>query len=157
MKSHSKHFFLFFFFLLKYFILLILSLDSTTNVLEPYTPHNSDLLVSHYDCSKQHNLRHFSLTRVKPCAQASSWESTRAIANVFVRAKAERLIARTYEVYVTRENVVCAQSDDKYCRHDRTDYHQNTLERPRTSDHAESKHAILHLIVTDNSQLNAYE
>ena len=55
-------------------------------------PHISDLLVSHSDCSKQHNLSHFSLTRVQPCAEApSSFESTRAIAIVSVPAKAKRL------------------------------------------------------------------
>ena len=93
--------------------------------------HISDLLVSHYDCFKQHNLRQFSLTRVQPCAQApSAFESTRAIVNVFVRAKAKRLKAWTCEAYVKRGKFVCAQSDYKYRRHDRTDYRQNTMERP---------------------------
>ena len=46
-------------------------------------------MVSQYDCSKQHNLRQFSSSRVEPCAQApSALESTRAIAKVFGRAKA---------------------------------------------------------------------
>ena len=76
---------------------------------DPNDPHISDLLVSHYDCSKQHNLRQFSLTRVQPCAQApSAFESTRAIVDVFVRAKAKRLKAWTCEAYVKREKFVCA-------------------------------------------------
>ena len=51
---------------------------------------------------------------------------------------------------------VCAQSDYKYCRHDRTDYHQITMEPPRTLDPTECKYAICHLIGTDNSQLDAF-
>ena len=123
----------------------------------PNVPHNSDLLVSHFDCSKQHNLRQFSLTRVQPCVQApSACESTRAIANVFVRAKDKRLRAWTCEAYVRREKFVCAQSDYKYRRHDRTDYHQNTMEHPRTLDPTECKHAIRHLNGTNNPQLDAF-
>ena len=56
------------------------------------------LLVSHYDFSKQHNLRQFRSTRVQPCVQApSSLESTRAFTNVFVRAQAKHLRAWTCE------------------------------------------------------------
>ena len=74
----------------------MVSLDSSTDIVEPNDPHFSDLLVSHYECSNQPNLRQFSLTRVQPCAQApASLESTRAIANVFVRAKVQRLKAWT--------------------------------------------------------------
>ena len=103
MKSHSKHYFLFFLFLLKYFTLLNLSLDSPTDVVKPNDPHPSDLLVSHYDCTKQPNLRQFSSIRVQPCAQASStFEGTRAMAIVYVRAKAKRLKAWTTEAYVKR-------------------------------------------------------
>ena len=69
------------------FCLLIFSLDSPTDIVDPKDSHTFDLLVSHCDCSKQHNLHQFSLTRVQPCAQApSSFGSTRAIANVFVLA-----------------------------------------------------------------------
>ena len=74
--------------------LVFSQLDSSSDHVDPNDPHISDLLVSHYECSKQHNLRQFSLTRVQPCAQApSAFESTRAIVNVFVRAKAKRLKA----------------------------------------------------------------
>ena len=84
----------------------------------------SDSLVSHYNFSKQQNLRHHSLTRVQPLAQfPSALDSTRAIAYVFARAKTKRLEAWTCEVYVELETFVCAQSDCKYRRHDRTDYH----------------------------------
>ena len=139
-------------------ILLVLSQNfPSSDHVDPNDPHISDLLVSHYDCSKQHNLRQFSLTRVQPCVQApSAFETTRAIVNVFVRAKAKRLRAWTCEAYVKREKFVCAQSDYKYRRHDRTDYHQNTMERPRTLDPTECKHAIRHLNGTHNPQLDAF-
>ena len=156
MTSSFEHSFRFLFLLLKYFILLILSLYPSIDMVEPIDLHVSDLLVSHYDCSEQYNLRQFSLTRVQPCAQApSAFESTRAIANVFVRAKDKRLKGWTCEAYVKREKLVCAHPAYKYCRHDRTDYHQNTMQNPRTLDPTKCKHAIRHLNGTDNPQPNA--
>ena len=114
-------------------------------------------LVSHYDCSKQHNLQQFRLTRVQPCSQAPySFESTRAIVNVFVRAKANCLEAWTCGAYVKRKKIVCAQSDYKYRRHDRIDYHQNTMECPRFFDPMECKHATRHLYDTNDPQLDAF-
>ena len=90
--SHSL-----FYFLSSPFLVLSQLTPSSDHV-DPNDPHISHLLVSHYDCSKQHNLRQFSLTRVQPCAQApSAFESTCAIVNVFVRAKAKRLKAWTCE------------------------------------------------------------
>ena len=89
-------------------LFLVFSQIASSDHVDPNDPHISDLLVSHYDCSKQHNLRQFSLTRVQPCAQApSAFESTRAIVNVFVRAKAKRLKTWTCEAYVKREKFVC--------------------------------------------------
>ena len=97
---------------LSYFLFSFLSItsstDSSSDHVDPNDPHISDLLISHYDCSKQHNLRQFSLTRVQPCSQApSSFESTRAIVNVFVRTKAKHLKPWTCEAYVKRENKIC--------------------------------------------------
>ena len=98
MISSTKHSVLFHFLLLEYSFLLILSLDPSTDIVEPNDPHFSELLVSHCDCSKQHNLPQFNLTGVQPYAQApSAFESSRAIANVFVRAKAKRLKTWTSE------------------------------------------------------------
>ena len=146
-----------FFYFLSSLFLASFQITPSPDHVDPHDPHISDLLVSHYDCSKQHNLRQFSLTRVQPCAQApSAFESTRAIVDVFVRAKAKRLKAWTCEAYVKREKFVCAQSDYKYRRHDRTDYHQNTMERPRTLDPTDCKHAIRHLNGTNNPQLDAF-
>ena len=97
-----------FLYYLSYFLFSFLSItsstDSSSDHVDPNDPHISDLLVSHYDCSKQHNLRQFSLTQVQPCSQApSSFESTRAIVNVFVCAKAIGLNTWTLEAYVKRE------------------------------------------------------
>ena len=105
--------------------------STTKDFIEPDDPNISKLLVSHYDCSKQNNLRQFSLTRVQACEQApSSLEHTRTIADIYVRAKATRLKAWICDAKTKRERFVCAQSDYKYRRHDRTDYHQNTMEHP---------------------------
>ena len=94
----------FLFYLLTSPVLVFSQVSSTSDHVDPNDPHIPDLLVSHYDCSKQHNLRQFSLTRVQPCVQApSAFESTRAIVNVFVRAKAKRLKAWTCEAYVKRK------------------------------------------------------
>ena len=115
-------------------------------------------MVSHYDCSKQHTFRQFGLTRVKPCVEApSDLTSTRAIANVFVRAKAKRHKVWTYKAYLKGKNFICAQSDYKYRVHDRTDYHRNTMDRPRTLDPTECKHAIRPYNGTDNPQLSALD
>ena len=139
------------------FLPITFSTDSSSDHVDPNDCHISDLLVSHYDCSKQQNLGQFSLTRVQPCSRApSSFESTRAIVNVFVRANAKRLRAWTCETYVERKKFVCAQSDYKHRRHDRTDYHQNTMKRPHTLGPTECKHAICHLNETNNPQLDAF-
>ena len=90
-------------------------------------------------------------------SSSSAFESTRAIANVIVRTKTKRLKAWTCEAYVKREIFVCAQSDYKYCRHDRTDYHQNNMERLRTLDSRECIHVVRLLTGTDNPQLNAFD
>ena len=84
-------------------------------------------------------------------------ESIRAIAKVFVRARAKRLKACTCEASVKREKFVFAQSDYQYCRHDRTDCHQNTMDHPRTFDPTECYHAIRHLNGTVNPQIFAFE
>ena len=81
----------------KIIILILLSIpnSNTKDYIESDDPNISKLLVSHYDCSKQNNLRQFSLTRVQACEQApSSIEHTRTIAEIYVRAKATRLKAR---------------------------------------------------------------
>ena len=86
MKPNFKMPFLFphsLFYFLSSLFLLFSQIASSSDHVDPNDPHISDLSVSHYDCSKQHNLRQFSLTRVQPCAQApSAFES--AIVNVLL-------------------------------------------------------------------------
>ena len=72
-------------------------------------------------------------------------------------SKAKRPNAWTCEAYVKREKFVCAQSGLKNRLHDHTDCHQNTMERPRTLDPTECKHAIRHLNGTDNPQLIVFD
>ena len=40
--------------------------------LPPDDPNITNLIVSHYDCEKQHNLRQFNLLNVKQCTEAPS-------------------------------------------------------------------------------------
>ena len=52
-------------------------------------PNFTNLMVSHYDCEKQHNLRHFNLLNVKQCTEApSNIQYANGKARVNVRAKA---------------------------------------------------------------------
>ena len=75
-------------------IFSFLPILNTKDYIETDDPNISELMVSHYDCSTQNNLRQFSLTRVQTCEQApSSIENARAIAQIYVRAKATRLKA----------------------------------------------------------------
>ena len=46
--------------------------DTTINHISPQDPNILNLMVSHYDCAKQNNLRQFSLLNVEPCKQAPS-------------------------------------------------------------------------------------
>ena len=130
---------------------------SSPDLIDDTDPNISQLLVSHYDCTHQNNLRQFSLTRVQQCSQApSALEYTRVIASVYVRAKAKRLKAWICEAKIKKERFMCSQTNVKYRRQDRTDYHLNTIERPFTIDPTECKNAIRLLNGTDSPQLNAY-
>ena len=62
------------------------------NHISPQDPNILNLLVSHYDCAKQNNLRQFSLLNVEPCLQApSDIQHTKTQSTVNVRAKAKRI------------------------------------------------------------------
>ena len=71
--------------------------------------------------------------------------------------KAKRPKTWTCEAYVKRENLVCAQSEYKYCRLDRTDYHQSTMQGPGTLGPTKFKHAIRQLRGTNHPQLNTFD
>ena len=82
-----------------YIVFIIHNVNSTSvpkvdttisgNHISEQDPNVLNLMVSHYDCAKQNNLRQFSLLNVEPCKQApSEIQHTKAQATVSVRAKA---------------------------------------------------------------------
>ena len=51
---------------------------------------------------------------------------------------------------------MCSRTSTKYRRHDRSDYHQNALERPISLDPNECRNRIRFLNATDNIELNHF-
>ena len=49
-----------------------IELTDTDNYLHPDDPNTSNLMISYFDCEKQHNSRQFNLWNVKPCTEAPS-------------------------------------------------------------------------------------
>ena len=57
---------------------------------------STTLMVSHYDCAKQQNLRQFNLLKVKQCTEAPSNNKHASVkARVYVRAKAKHIKSLT--------------------------------------------------------------
>ena len=78
-------------------------------------PNITNLMVSHYDCKKQHNLRQFNLLNVKQCTEApSNIQHANVQARVYVRAKAKRIRAFKCEAYAKKERKICFQGEVKY-------------------------------------------
>ena len=118
-------------------------------------PNITNLMVSHYDCEKQHNLRQFNLLNVKQCTEApSNIQHANIQARVYVRAKAKRIRAFKCEAYAKKERKICFQGNVKYRRVDRTVWNHNTMSLPITLDPLECKNLIRHLNGTDNKILN---
>ena len=81
------------------FIVYLIHLTNTTSVpkadtrnpenhISPQDPKKLYLMVSHYNCAKQNNLRQFSLLNVEPCKQApSDIQHTKTQATVYVEQK----------------------------------------------------------------------
>ena len=125
------------------------------NHISEQDPNILNLMVSHYDCAKQNNLRQFSLLNVEPCKQApSDIQHTRTQATVYVRAKAKRIKAFKCEAYVKIEKVWCSQTFSSSRRYDRLQWGQNTLELPKILDPIECKNMIRYLYATDSNELN---
>ena len=94
------------------YIAYLIHLTNTTSVpkadttnpeshISPQDPKIIILLVSHYDCAKQNNLRQFSLLNVEPCKQApSDIQHTKTQATVYVREKTKRIKASKCEAYI---------------------------------------------------------
>ena len=78
-------------------------------------PNITNLMVSHYDCAKQHNICQFRLLKVKQCTEApSNIQHANVQARVYVRAKAKRFRAFKCEAYAKKERKVCFQGNVKY-------------------------------------------
>ena len=64
---------------------------NSENHISEQDPNILNIMVSHYDCAKQSNLRQFSLLNIEPCKQAlSDIQHTKTQATVYVRAKAKK-------------------------------------------------------------------
>ena len=78
--------------------------SDTENYLPSDDPKITNLMVSHYDCAKQHNLRQFNLLDVKQCTEAPSDIKHASVkARVYVRAKAKRVKAFKCVAYAKKE------------------------------------------------------
>ena len=103
-------------------------LTDTDNYLPSDDPNITHLMVSQFDCEKQHNLGQFNLLNVKPGTEAPSNIQHASIrARVYVRAKAKRVKAFKCEAYAKKERQICFQGSVKYRRVDRTVWNHNTL------------------------------
>ena len=125
--------------------------SDTENYLPSDDPNITNLMVSHYDCAKQHNLRQFNLLNVKQCTEAPSDIIHASVkARVYVRAKAKRIKAFKCVAYAKKERKICFQGSVKYRRVDRTVWNHNTLPLPVTLDPVECKNIIRHLNGTND-------
>ena len=130
---------------------------NSENHIAEQDPNILNLMVSHYDCAKQNNLRQFSLLNVEPCKQApSDIQHTKTQATVYGRAKAKRIKAFKCEAYIKTEKVWCSQTFSSSRRYDCLQWKQNTVELPKILDPIECKNMIRFLNATDSNELNNY-
>ena len=114
--------------------------SDTENYLPSDDPNITNLMVSHYDCAKQPNLRQFNSLNVKQCTEAPSDIKHASVkARVYVRAKAKRIKAFKCVAYAKEERKIRFQGSFKYRRVDRTVWNHNTLPLPVTLDPLECK------------------
>ena len=124
---------------------------NSENHISEQDPNFLNIMVSHYDCAKQNNLRQFSLLNVEPCKQApSDIQHTKTQATVCVRAF-------KCEAYIKTEKVWCSQTFSSSRRYDRLQWEQYTLELPKVLDPIECKNMIRNLNATDSKELNNYD
>ena len=78
--------------------------SDTENYLPSDNPNDTNLVVSHCDCAKQHILRQLSLLNVKQCTEAPSDIKHASVkARIDVRAKAKRIKALRCVAYAKEE------------------------------------------------------
>ena len=125
------------------------------NYLPSDDPNITNLMVSHYDCAKQHNLRQFNLLNVKQATETpSNIKHASVKARVYVRAKAKRIKAFKCVAYEKKERKLCFQGSVKYRRVDRIVWNHDTLPLPVTLDPLECKNIKRHLNGTNDKILN---
>ena len=124
------------------------------NYLPSDDPNITNLVVSHYDCAKQHNLRQYNLLNVKQCTEAPDIKHASVKARVYVRAKAKRIKVFNCVAYAKKERKICFQGSVKYRRVDRTVWNHNTLPLHVTLDPLECKNITRHLNGTNDKILN---
>ena len=117
----------------------ISSIPITPSDTENYLPSDdlniTNLMVSYYDCAKQHNLRQFNLLNVKQCTEAPfDIKHASVKARVYVRAKAKHIKAFKCVAYAKKERKICFQGSVKYRRVDRPVWNHNTLPLSVTLD-----------------------
>ena len=82
--------------------------SDTENYLSSDNPNFTNLMFSHYDCAKQHNLRQFNLLNVKQCTEAPSDIKHASVkARVYVRAKTKHIKAFKCVAYAKKERKIC--------------------------------------------------
>ena len=119
--------------------------SDTENYLQSDDPNIINLMVSHYDCAKQHNLRQFNLLNVKQCIEApSDIQHASVKARVYVRAKAKRIKAFKCVAYAKKERKICFQGSVKHRHVNKTVWNHNTLPLPVTLNPLECKNLIRH-------------
>ena len=80
-----------------------IAIANTENYLPSDNPNITNLLVSHYDCEKQHNLVQFNLLNAKQCTEApSNIQHASVQARVHVKTKAKRIKAYKSVAYARK-------------------------------------------------------
>ena len=94
-------------FILTFTSTIPITLTNTENYRPSDYPNTTNLMVSHYDCEKQHNLRQFNLLNVKQCTEApKNFQHASVKARVYVRAKAKRIKAYKGVAYAKKERKI---------------------------------------------------
>ena len=91
-------------------LLLIVDAITSENLTQPDDPRITQLPATHYECSKQNNLRQFCLNWFRKCTQDTSGiEFSRTFAPVFIRAKAKTKKVFRCSATSQKSRVFCAQ------------------------------------------------
>ena len=73
-------------------------------------PNDTNLIVSHYDCEKQHILRQFNLLNVKQCTEAPNIQHANVNARVYVRAKIKQVKVYKGVAYANKRKKIASKA-----------------------------------------------